>query len=221
MKRLLGLLALALSGCLYYFDGDDDDDKICPLVEPAGAPAPLRDPDRLTCHELGYGCDDPCGACPEDAPLPIAPPPSWGICGGSCDGLDEGTCAERGDCRVVRDAACAIRGTCETDFLGCFPIDMNSDPSTDCREANDGWTCSKSAACTAFHTGEPCLGIPEAACARPFVLCMPEGQSPGQCHAPVACRALPPPCPSGTTPGVVNLCWSGACIPDELCEPAT
>lgn len=212
------MIAASLSGCLYFFDGDDND-KACPLDQPAGATAPQRNPDDLTCQTFGYPCDPECGPCPGVAATALAPLPSWGICGSTCEALAEDACARREDCRVVKDVACAISGTCETDFLGCFPTDTYVEPGVDCGAARDGYTCSTSPACTAFHVSEPCLGDPQGECPRAFALCMPEGQSPGRCHDPVACRALPPACPSGTTPGIANSCYTGACIPVELCEP--
>lgn len=34
----------------------------------------------------------------------------------------------------------------------------------------------------------------------------------------VICLALPPECPKGTVPGVQGQCWSGACVPGEICN---
>ena len=42
---------------------------------------------------------------------------------------------------------------------------------------------------------------------------------PGSCTGQVACDALPPSCPSGTTPGRANGCWTGYCIPNYACGP--
>jgi hypothetical protein len=219
MRGLLAIL-LMTSGCTLFFEGGKGGD-VCLLdqggsPEPRFEPAPLRNPETLTCESFGGGCNPECGPCPELAEL--APIPSWGFCGSACESLDESACAASAECRVVKDAFCAIAGDCVTDFLGCFPIDGVVDPALGCSSATDGWTCSRSAQCTAFHRNAPCEV--DGQCPREFALCMPEGASPGRCFDPVACDALPPPCPSGTVPGVIDLCFSGACIPEDLCEKA-
>jgi hypothetical protein len=200
----------SVSGCFFFEGGggsnlcgdDTPDPRLAErVIAPDHPPEPLRDPESLTCEPVG-GCGQG---------------PSWASCSTACDALDEATCALQAECRVVRDVRCAVDGTCETDFMGCFPTDRLPDPAVDCLRATDGETCSRSAECTAFHCNERC---PDPPCPRPFALCMPEGAAPGRCFDPVACRALPPPCPSGTVPGVVDLCFSGACIPNDLCEPA-
>jgi hypothetical protein len=226
--RLLTLAAvLALPGCMTFFDDGGKRPPRCDLAETqtgevASLPAPLRDPERLTCQQLGGGCDPACGPYAETTKqnADIAPPPSWGVCGSSCETLGETACAASAECRVVKDARCAISGNCVTDFLGCFPLDTAPDPTVDCFAARDGWTCSRSAACTALHdtaadcpdTGEPCP--------RPFGLCVKEGSGPGHCHDDAVCDSAGPNCPQGTTAGVGNGCYTGACIPLSLCENA-
>src|SRR5205085_2226639 len=50
--------------------------------------------------------------------------------------------------------------------------------------------------------------------------CVPTGGGdPGSCYGEVACDALPPACPSGTTAGRNNACWTGYCIPNYACGP--
>jgi hypothetical protein len=209
------------SGCLLYFDEHGEEPPDCAFDDvPAAdsAPAPLRNPHQLTCESFGGGepCDLACGPCPQtDSREALAPIPSWGVCFSTCEGVDEKTCEERSDCRVVRDARCAISGMCPS-FMGCFPTDNFVDPATDCLRASDGETCSRSAECTAFHRNEPCPL--DAECPRPFALCMPEGSSPGRCFDQAVCGAPQPACPAGTTAGVINGCFSGVCIPNDLCE---
>jgi hypothetical protein len=221
MRSLVSSIVLlcALPGCLLYFDGPDDQ---CPVRDlPAAEPAQsLRNPELLTCEFFGGGgtCDPACGPCPAlaTARTPTPPLPSWGVCGSSCEGEGEASCAAREDCRVVRDVVCAVEGTCETDFVGCFATDMFVDPTVECFAAVDGTSCSRNPACTAFHRNACSPADPS--CPREFSLCMPEGGTPGRCFEPVACDALPPPCPVGTQPGVLGACYSGACIPDQDCE---
>lgn len=220
MVRLafLCLAAVAMPACLLFFD---DHGKSCDVVPLEGAPldpAPLRNPHTLTCESFGPTCNPDCGPCPEATARvrPTPPIPSWGQCGSTCDALSEGQCMVNPSCRVVNDAACAVSELCPTDFLGCFPTDSFIDKTVVCEQARDGETCSRNPECVAFHRNNVCVTGP---CERPFAFCMTRGRSPGQCNLPVACDARPPSCPTGTTPGVVDACWSGVCIPDDLCGP--
>ncbi len=221
MRSLLLSLLLGLSGCLLFFDDGGHRPDQC-LTPETGAPIaqlPLRNPDTLECQAFGGGCDPACGPCPPQTQTDLAPLPSWGVCGSSCETLSESQCATASECRVVRDASCAVSGTCTTDFIGCFPVDGAVDPSVDCFHATSGWDCSRSAACTALHRQDPCPLATDAPCPRDFALCVPEGASPGKCHAEALCDIAQPACPPNTTAGVANGCYTGACIPNDLCEP--
>lgn len=224
----LAMLLVLASGCTLVFvdDGDGDDDDVCVFAEPASAPAPQRNPDTLTCQSFGGGCTPECGPCPaaEADPALSQPSPTWGLCGSTCEALPEAACAKDPGCRVVKDAACAVSGDCTTDFLGCFPTDLFADPEVDCFAARDGFACSQSAACTAYHRGSSALqglpglqGPPEPD--RTFAMCAPEGKSPGTCFGQVTCRAAAPACPSLTTPGIEGGCYTGACLPLDVCGP--
>ena len=98
MHRLLAfaLVALLAPGCTFFTEhgsngGSCGDDVAFPAGgEPGIAPAPLRDPNLLTCVSFGGGCNPDCGPCPETADL--APIPSWGFCGSSCDALGPAAC---------------------------------------------------------------------------------------------------------------------------------
>lgn len=215
MRWLWVFNVVVLPGCMLFFD-DGKRSPVCDLAEPASLPAPLRDPEQLTCQQVGGGCDPACGPCAETADL--APLPSWGVCSSRCEFLDESACAADASCRVVKDARCAVAGTCITDFAGCFPVDNQPDPRLACASAKDGWTCSRSAACTALHVVDLVCPPDGSLCGRPFVLCIDEGKDVGRCGDPVACDRAPPSCPTGTTPGVANGCYTDACIPRALCE---
>lgn len=215
---LVSVTSLAIPGCLLYFD---DGGKSCQLDAEPTIAAAQRNPELLTCESFGGGgpCDPACGPCPastQEGTTALAPLPSWGFCGSSCEGLGEADCSGRDDCRVVKDVRCAIGLDCLTDFLGCFPTDQFVDPAVECTAAPDGETCSRNPACTAYHRVDPCPL--DGQCPREFVLCMPEGVSPGLCFEEALCDRIPPACPSGTTPGVANGCYTNACIPLELCE---
>jgi hypothetical protein len=104
--------------------------------------------------------------------------------------------------------------------MGCFPTDTYVNTTATCAGA-DAWTCSQNPDCVAYHRSDkPCpAGTPADQCPREFTYCLRSDARPGTCYGQVACRVLPPSCPSGTRPGVDGPCWSGACIPIDLCEP--
>jgi hypothetical protein len=220
--RYLFLLALILGsvpGCVLVFDDNHGDDDVClaGAPEPAALPAPQRNPETLTCESFGGGgggCPIGCGPCAE-APSP--PIPSWGACNGACESLSESECGQAAGCRVVKDAVCAVRGGCFTDFVGCFATDRITDPAVDCFDALDGSSCSRNAECTAYHRVTPAAIAQDA---RPFALCTPRGKSPGTCHGRVTCTAQAPACPTGMRAGVAAGCYTGSCIPLDICEPA-
>ncbi|MGN6109420.1 MAG: hypothetical protein ACTHU0_30210 [Kofleriaceae bacterium] len=217
MRSLLWLVALSLagSGCVLVFDGDDGgDDTMCGGEGPPIASLELRDPGDLVCRAFGQPCDSRCGPCPA-ATADLAPIPTWGVCGSTCEGLAENECARSPECRVIKDAACGLTHTCLVDFLGCFPVDTATEPNVNCFAARDGWSCSRSSACTAFHRNDA-SGPNDP---REFAMCAPEGRSPGLCAGPVLCDGPAPSCPAGTTPGIADNCYTGACIPLDLCPP--
>jgi hypothetical protein len=204
------LILLLASGCSLVFD-DGGDDVCLAGAEPASLPAPQRNPDTLTCESFGGGgCLPECGPCPA---LDLAPLPSWGFCGSTCEALSEADCTRTDGCRVVKDAACSVSGGCATAYLGCFPTDQSTDPTLDCFTARDGFNCSRNAACTAYHRNAA------SGLERTFAMCAPEGQAPGTCYGVVVCTRPAPACPTGTMPGIAGGCYSGACIPLDVCEP--
>jgi hypothetical protein len=207
------VFAIALAPACTLHWGDDTGDDGCLSGGGLEAPAiPLRNPDTLTCDSFGGGGCQTC-PCPQADPIAI---PSWGQCYSACESLTESQCAAAAECRVVKDAECSIWQDCTTDFIGCFALDTAPDASIDCFAA-DAQACSRNNECTAYHSVDPpCDG---EGCVRPFELCTPEGQSPGSCWSQTVCDIPAPPCPSGTTPGIENECYTGACIPIELCGP--
>src|SRR5258706_4328794 len=156
----LALLLVLFAGCFI-----DHGHRCEPVATGLVVPAPLRNPDNLTCQSFGPPCDPTCGLCPATG-ADIAPIPSWGVCGSSCDSLDQATCAARSDCRVALDLRCAVAGNCATDFVGCFATDMAIDPSVDCLHATTGDSCSRSPACTAFDRNDANCAVGAADCPR-------------------------------------------------------
>ncbi len=220
MHRMLALaLVVALApGCIWneHGSGGGGDDVCVETGKPFVAPAPLRDPSNLTCQSIGGGCNPACGPCPA-VTADLAPIPSWGICGSSCDSLGASACGNDPSCRLVKDASCSIgTNTCLTDFLDCFPTDTSADNTIDCFTA-DAWTCSRSHNCSAHHTQDPCPLDGTSDCPRPFATCTPVGVEPGHCTGQIICAKPAPACPSGTTPGIANGCFTGACIVNSAC----
>lgn len=237
MHRLLALAVVTatLPGCFIFFDEHGKGGDECLLAPgddlptPSEAqPAPQRNPENLMCQSFGGGgtCDPNCGPCPATEGAPggaLAPIPSWGFCIGQCESLDEATCETDASCRVIRDARCSVSGDCLTDFVGCVATDQFIDQSIACNEITDGQRCSQNPDCTAYHRENVCGGglpreSPVEPCTAEFAFCGPEGGDPGRCHEQALCDRVPPSCPSGTTPGVANGCFTDICIPDDLCE---
>lgn len=211
-------VAFALAGCFIHAEETHDDPPTCTLVDQSdGIPPERRSPYDLMCKPFGAPCSDVDGD-PTSAHVP--PIPTWAECESECAELDEHTCAERSDCRVVRNAYCAFEGVCITDFVGCFPTDQQVDTSISCTGA-DAWECSRNPNCTAWHDPLDCP--PNALvdqCPRQFIVCTPEGTIPGSCSGHIACDQAPPQCPAGTTPGISGGCYTRACIPLDRCSPS-
>lgn len=170
-----------------------------------------------------HGCDrwEPVGpaGCAIDAGMPL---PS------DCDGLAEAQCITTAGCvPTYHDACCS---SCE--------------PGAGCADCVDWefWTCRPFAdACEAAFcsTASPwgCgMGEPDCSSASPTGLgscsipgCVPAVAAEGfmepvdRCVAvtasscTVACRAVMPSCPDGTTAEADGFCWTGRCIPSEVC----
>ncbi len=231
--RLASLCALMLtSSCALYF-GDDDDD--CPYggydTGGSGAEAPavgLHNPETGQC-EYGFGggrppypCDDRCGPCdqPAVAEADYAAPPSWGYCESECTGLDEASCLESPGCRgIYAEPYCGDGVSCDGyGFVECWSVDQSGPIQGECIGL-DAYACSMHDDCIAKHESV-CSG-PEACSLGGFQACYPEPiDDAGACWGEVNCRSLPPECPTDTTPGIANGCWTGGCIPLDECEGA-
>lgn len=211
LPLLIAVAVVCVAGCMFVFDNEGGDDDVCNLDEEP--PLLLRNPEMLTCDSFGPGCHPSCGPCPQFVTSPV---PNWGACNSTCERLDEIACARNSQCRVVKNANC-IGGVCGPNFLGCFPT-MPNPPErvVDCFAARTGEECSASNACTAWHRVDPALAPQQT---REFALCAPEGVAPGSCSGEVICDRLPVACPSTHVPGIANGCYTGACIPKDLCGP--
>ncbi len=206
--------------CNLWFNGggDDADDDPCDrLIQEPGFQHRLVNPETLACQTFTQpSCDGECGPCPGGA---IYIPP-WGECSSPCIGLDETTCMAESQCRVARSHSGYYLQSGD-DFMGCYPLNTGASPEVERCEGLDAEQCAWQSDCTALYDGAPgqCNALtPEACIGAQFRQCITESRTdPGEC-VPAACRQATPSCPTNTTPGVANGCYTGACIPTEFCE---
>ncbi len=187
--------------------------EVCDETAARSASELRRDPQTLVCVAEARSCEssgNSGGAQPDSGII-------WGACGGTCEQLDETACGAADECRVVKDSSCVAGGDCQSSFVGCFAITKAIYTKVECGRA-DAWNCSRDPGCTAFHSVDPACTT--ADCARPFSFCAQDGIAPGRCWEPVSCPDAAPECPASSTPGVAGGCFTGACIPLSICEPA-
>lgn len=125
-------------------------------------------------------------------------------------------------CRVARSYRDYYEQNQEVDdFMGCYPLNTGPSPDVQRCEGLDAEQCAWQSDCTALYDGTPgqCNGLtPEQCLGAQFQACITESRvDPGTCEG-AACRQAEPSCPSGTTPGVANGCYTGACIPNTFCN---
>ena len=216
---IVATLAL-VPACQLYFTGDDSgDDDPCvyaAAIQP-GYPQRLVNPESLACQTfVQSSCDDECGPCPGGA---IYIPP-WGECNSPCVGMSESACMADSQCRVARSHSEYYSQSAD-DFMGCYPLDTGPAPDVERCEGLDAEGCAWQSDCTALYEGTPgqCNAFaPEQCFGAQFQQCITESRTdPGEC-APASCRQATPTCPTGSTPGVANGCYTGACIPNDFCE---
>ncbi|MFN0252513.1 MAG: hypothetical protein ACKV2T_36890 [Kofleriaceae bacterium] len=218
--RFAWIATLALvPACQLYFLGGDDEPETCDRPTVAGPQFRLVNPDTLACETFSQpGCDYACGPCPGGA---IYIPP-WGACDSPCIGLSESACMADEQCRVARSYSDYYESSPIDDFMGCYPLNTAPSPAVQECDGLDAEQCAWQSDCTALYSGAPgqCNALtPEQCIGAQFEQCIPEERTdPGHCR-PAACRQATPDCPTGTTPGVDNYCYTGACIPNQYCDP--
>jgi hypothetical protein len=206
------ILSTLLAGCSLY-PGSGHSDDVCIQNETGVAADQLVNPVNLQCENFSFtSCDPTCGPCPE---LAQPAPPSWGACQSECTGLDETTCEATATCRVARNYDIYYNGGTNS-FMGCFQVDQQTPTTAACRDL-DAQTCSDHPECAGLYQVPLCNSI---GCDIPaYQACIPEHQARGSCTGPVLCD-LAIECPTGTTPGIANGCYTGSCIPDSFCPPS-
>jgi hypothetical protein len=198
MTKRLAVLALLLAGCEFY-GGDDDD---CPPYDRGGVDIQYRDPNTGTCQSFGWGdCDDPCGVCSQTG----VSQPDWGMCYGRCEGLGADACQATSGCFAAYKVAENLDGK---SFWGCWETAPSGPVQGNC-SGLDAHECSRHDDCFALYDTN-------------FSSCENEQPStdPGECDGVITCASPTPVCPSGTTPGIRNGCYTGYCIPLSQCPTA-
>jgi hypothetical protein len=200
------VILVLLGGCALYGHQPECE---TPVMSPE--PLMLVNPETLACQSFGQPtpCNSVCGPCLTSG---IAFP-TWGRCDDPCRNLDESTCAAAPTCRVAREWSAYYGGG--NSFIACYPLDQTFDELAPCKGlAAQG--CSEHAGCTALYELPKCdsLQCNDAA----FKECIPEVQVAGTCTGTTFCDIVSPTCPTGTTPGVANGCYTGSCIPNALCH---
>jgi hypothetical protein len=154
--------------------------------------------DTTSCHYMPCpDCGPNCGICYEGT-----------LCYGVC-------VSDNPSCAAVD---CGPGYHCEEQ---CYPTDGESGPvmswcTTAC--VPDDSSCSLIDCGPGYECVESC----ELAGNGTFwcdATCVPTNNDPGSCYGDVLCDSLPPACPSGTTAGRSNGCWTGYCIPNADCGP--
>lgn len=147
----------------------------------------------------------------------------------SCEGLDEIPClGAYPSCAPVYDDACCPScepGPCadciDWQFHHCAPFEEVCDAPPPCGNATI-WACSGG---TPSCTGQAGNCGADPGCAQ--ATCSVEsGPCPGdECHpvtaeicGPALCNAIPPTCPGGTLPEHEADCYTGWCIPADVCR---
>jgi hypothetical protein len=151
---------------------------------------------------------------------------------GACTGLDAYTCAVDPSCASLFDTD----ANGNTDFTACITAGSGCNCGSG---ASCEYECPNDVACPAGS--DSCGGcVPVCVPNNPVCnltcpsgdvcmeACSPNGtctaecvssSDPGQCTGQILCNMAPPQCPSGTTAGILNNCYTGYCIPDADCAP--
>jgi hypothetical protein len=176
-----------------------------------------------------------------------APPAFWGCwqtapsgpVGGSCANLDAQECSRHDNCIAIYsgspDNAKFYSCAPEPTGLTCAAVDCG--PGYHCEEQCHGNANDPATMTGCYPVCVPTLGCAAALCAPGTtcvetcspgpngtltctINCVSTGGDPGACYGTVVCDLVEPACPSGTTPGTRNGCYTGYCIPVAHCGPS-
>ncbi len=223
MRRLVAVLVL-LSGCDLYWGGNSGDD-ICESDScgcglggtkevPVGLAQQHRNPDTGNCEDVGWGgCSDPCLPCAALVP----PQQDWGVCGGSCDLLDESACLAATGCHAAytENDGLAKPGT-PPSFRGCWNVAPSGPVHGSCNGLS-AYECSRHDDCSAMYVDT--VGPADQISSTSFERCAPEPTSTGcaavDCGPGSRCEEQCQPC--GPNEDCVGSCQS-MCVPESTCS---
>ncbi len=148
----------------------------------------------------------------------------------ACDVLGHAACvAAYPDCAPVYDddccPSCDPTGGCadcvDIQFHHCAPLADVCGPAGPACGQVPGWACSGGSATCGDPGGSvtPCASV--AGCV--LAVCDPTQPCMESCHPVTAgsctssCDAVPPPCPAGTIAESDGFCYTGFCIPADVC----
>ena len=142
----------------------------------------------------------------------------------NCDGLGQTEClAAFPGCVPIYDDACCPTcdpGPCADcvnwQFYACVPAASACAPASPSCGQTPPWACSGGSAQCPSGFCQGTIGCVAATC--PIgVGCIEQCHpvSAGMCS--VTCLADPPECPPGTVPEADGLCYTGLCIPADVC----
>lgn len=179
---------------VYWCNGGEDFDRPLSFVDFSAA--------DLTCTHTSsqLACTGVCCHPINITTVPVA-------CDGPCITLDETSCANDARCFVARDFT-AFYTSAPDRFLGCFPKALFLSRAS-CEE-RDVTTCASDGTCAGLYHRSP---------SAKFVECIDDTVIAGSCTEVATCMEQPPKCPVDRTPGVAAGCYTGACIPNDLCAP--
>jgi hypothetical protein len=140
---------------------------------------------------------------------------------GSCAGLDAYSCSRHDDCSALYSATNGQYFTeCLTETASGCDCEMGYHCEQQC-DANVmcGNVCVSDYTCASVDCapGYTCTEVCDGGTCGPK--CVPSQHEPGECYGAVTCNEMAPACPSNTTPGVSNGCYTGYCIPLSDCGP--
>ena len=233
-------LAFLLAGCQLYFGGNHNDDQ-CDTANDGVKVALQRDPTTGQCESTADpDCANVCGPC-----RGTGTDLDWATCSGSCTGLDEHACKVTAgcyaayytdggfwDCWNTAPSGPVEGGSCANlDAHQCSRHDDCSavytrSPTTSYVRCEDEVTyCLADNECGTFgqcdhSTCNPCPSCPTCGACPPntcYGVCVTH--DPGTCvdNTGLGCASASPACPSGTTPGMRDGCYTGYCIPLADC----